>query len=183
VGNDTEDNWVANSFTAGSNSHIVSVSLPIRGNFTDQSITAFIYQGFDLFDPTAGGGLVLLGQTTTTITTTRGDIVTIPLSPPVDLNSGDIFYAAVLIPAVPSSVLPFYSDIMSSPNGADPRNTTPLGRSFFDVALTPSGTFDVMQQVSANITVFGGVHPVLGGAPGDVNDPGNLALWVKGTPP
>jgi hypothetical protein len=186
VGSEAEDNWVANSYTArGSGVHLVSISLPIGDNFTNQPISAFIYQGFDLNDPTAGGGLVLLSQTSTTFTSTRGDILTIPLTSPVDLNAGDIFYAAVMIPGVPggnSGLFPFYEDYSKDSS----LMTNALGRSFYDVGLGApgsgqGGTFDVTQQVSSNITVFGSVHPVLGGAPGDVQDAGNLALWVKGT--
>src|SRR5260370_34116645 len=52
---DPEDSWVANSFTAGANSNIVSISFPIgENNYTNQAIKAFIYQGSDLLDPTAG---------------------------------------------------------------------------------------------------------------------------------
>jgi hypothetical protein len=62
--------------------------------------------------------------------------------------------------------------------------TQALGQSFFDVALTVGGTYDLDQLPanSANITVFGGVHPVLGNAPGDVQAPGNLPLWVNELP-
>jgi hypothetical protein len=180
AGNETEDNWVANSYTAASGAtHIVSISFPINDAFTDQKISGLIYQGFDLNDPTAGGGLILLSQTDTTFTSTRGDIVTITLKTPVDLNVGDFFYAAVLIPGVPSNKFPFANDTA----GAG-LMTQPLGRSFFDVGLTFGGPYDINQLPanSANITVFGGVHPVMMGAPGDVQSPGNLALWVKATP-
>ncbi len=156
------------------------------GNETNQPVSVFIYQGFDLSDPTAGGGLVLLGTTNTTITVTAGDLVTIPLNPPVDVNTGDIFYAAVMIPGVPSGgsgKYPWWVDTMDSA-----RNTTPLGRSFFDVGLGDpgsgqGGSFDVTKQIIANITPFGQVHPVLGGGPNDVVEPGNLSLWVRGALP
>jgi len=186
VGNETEDNWVANSYTARSGTHLVSVEFPIGAAFTNQPVSVFIYQGFDLSDPTAGGGLVLLGTTNTTITVTAGDLVTIPLNPPVDGKTGDIFYAAVMIPGVPSGgsgKYPWWVDTMDSA-----RNTTPLGRSFFDVGLGDpgsgqGGSFDVTKQIIANITPFGQVHPVLGGGPNDVVEPGNLSLWVRGALP
>ncbi len=186
VGSETEDNWVANSFKARSGTHLVSVSFPIAADFTNQPVSVFMYAGFDLQDPTAGGGLVLLGQTNTTFTATVGDIVTIPLNTPIDVNTGDIFYAAVMIPGVPggnSGKFPFYVAIQDAALG-----TTPLGQSFFDVGpgdpgSGQGGTFDITTQVIANITPFGSVHPVLGGGPTDVVDPGNLALFVKGTLP
>ncbi len=90
VGTETEDNWVANSYmvTNADRQHLVAISFPIDAVFTNQPISAFIYQGFDLLDPTAGGGLILLSQTDTTITTTVGDIVTITLNPDVFLGVG-----------------------------------------------------------------------------------------------
>src|SRR5438270_5547891 len=71
---DTEDNWVANSFPVSNadRTHIVSISLPIGDTFTNQPISGLIYQGYDLQDPTAGGGLVLKARTDTTFTSTPG---------------------------------------------------------------------------------------------------------------
>jgi hypothetical protein len=184
-GSETEDCWVANSYKVTDAQHLVAISFPIADAFTNQPISAFIYQGFDTQDPTAGGGLILLSQTDTTITTVRGDIVTITLNPDVFLSAGDIFYAAVMIPGVPGNKYPYQNDRAggSGAHNLPDKGTKPFGRSFFDVGLTPSGPFDVTQQVMANITVFGGVHPVMGGNPGDVNSPGNLALWVKAVSP
>src|SRR5438128_6846132 len=56
--NDSEDNWVANSFpiNLADRTHVVSVTLPIGDTFANQPISALIYQGFDLQDPTSGGG-------------------------------------------------------------------------------------------------------------------------------
>jgi len=186
VTTETEDNWVANSYKVPSTArqHLVSISLQIADASTNQPISAFFYHECDLNDPTAGGGLILLSQTDTTFTSTRGDIITITLNPDVFLSVNDIFYAAVLIPGVPGDVFPFHYDRAggSTANGLPDKGTKPFGRSFFDVGLTVGGPFDVTKQVSANITVFGGVHPVMGGNPGDVQSPGNLALWVKATP-
>jgi hypothetical protein len=181
---DTEDNWVANSYAVNSaGTHIVSISLPLAGSyparegFTNQTISALIYKGADLNDPTAGGGLVLLSQTDMKITSKFGDIVTLTLDNPVDLNPGDIFYAAVLMPGVPPDKYPFYIDVAG---GGLNLGTNPLGRSFFDVGLTFGGPYDVNQLPanSANITVLGGTHPVLGSG---IQSPGNLALWVNAT--
>jgi hypothetical protein len=193
VTTEPEDNWVANSYICSNadRQHLLSVSFPIDATFTNQPISVFIYQGFDLNDPTAGGGLVLLSQTNATITTDVGDIVTIPLNPDVFLNVGDIFYAAVLIPGVPGNKFPFRSDRAggSTSRNLPDKGTKPFGRSFFDVGQGPfdpangAGPFDVNKQVFSNITVFGGVHPLMGGNPGDVQSPGNLALWVKATHP
>jgi hypothetical protein len=98
------------------------------------------------------------------------------LNTPVDFKAGDVFYAAALIPGVQGYApgvsngrFPFYEDDSTlSPY------PTALGQSFYDVGLTLSGPYDV-NQGSANITVLGGTHPVVGP---EINDPGNLALWV-----
>jgi hypothetical protein len=178
---DTEDNWVANSFMAMGQGLITAIEIPIGDTLTNQSITGLIYQGASLTDPTAGGGLMLMGQQTITQSTTPATIVTITFDTPVQVTVGQAFYAAVLIPAVPPNVWPFF-DATSSQSSGMSLGVTALGQSFFDVALTVGGTYELNQLPanSANITVFGGVHPVLGNAPGDVQDPGNLALWVIG---
>jgi hypothetical protein len=102
-------------------------------------------------DPTAGGGLTLMGQKTTTISGTPG-IVTITFDNPVMLPAGQIFYAAVLMPAIPPDHFPFYLDthFVSS-------------RSYFDVGLTFGGPYDINQlpDNSANITPLGGNHPIV----------------------
>jgi hypothetical protein len=183
---DTEDMWVANSFTANpaGDGVITSITLPIADTFTNQPITALIYEGADLNDPTAGGGLMLVGQKTTTFTSVRGTFLTITFDDPgVSVTPGQVFYAAVLIPGVPATKFPLQNDTVGSGNTLGMLlGTQPLGRSFFDVGLTISGPYDINQLPahSANITVFGGVHPVLGGSPGDIQSPGNLALWATG---
>jgi hypothetical protein len=164
---DTQDNWVANSFTARSGAtHIASISLPIADSFTNQPISALIYRGIDYTDPTIGPGLTLLSQTNTTFTSVAGTILTVKLDTPVDLNVGDNFYAAVLIPGVPPLKYPFYND----------KSRGDLGQSFFDVGLTSGAPYDI-DQGSANITPFGGKHPVVGQAV----PAGTLALWVNAT--
>jgi hypothetical protein len=163
---DTQDNWVANSFTARSGAtHIASLSLPIGAAFTNQAISALIYKGIDYTDPTIGPGLTLLSQTDTTFSSVAGTILTVKLDTPVDLNVGDNFYAAVLIPGVPPDKFPFWYDKDHVP-----------GQSFFDVGLTSGAPYDV-NQGSANITPFGGTHPVVGQAV----PAGTLALWVNAT--
>src|SRR6266849_6423723 len=82
-GTETEDNWVANAFqVVDGGTHIVSIEFPIGETYTDLTVDAVIYQGFDLRDPTAGGGLVRLSTTETTITATQGSLVTITLETP-----------------------------------------------------------------------------------------------------
>jgi hypothetical protein len=165
---DTQDDWVANSYTVTSSGmNIVSISIPIYDSFTNQTMTGLIYQGFDVADPTAGGGLLLKAQKD--VTFTSPGIVTITFDTPVAFNSGDIFYAAVLMRAVPANKYPFYNDTSYV--------RSPI-RSFFDTGLTFGGTYDINQlpDNSANITPLGGTHPVVG--PG-VQDPGTLALWVN----
>ena len=183
-GNEAEDCWVANSYTAppASDGVITSIILPIGDTFTDQAITGLIYQGADLMDPTAGGGLTLVGQKAMTVTSVRGTILTITFDDPgVSVTPGQPFYAAVLIPGVPATKFPLHSDSSFSTLGGL-LQTKALGRSFFDVGLTKGGPYDLNQLPanSANITLFGGVHPVLGGNPGDIQSAGNLALWVTG---
>jgi hypothetical protein len=180
---EVEDNWVANSFTISGTdrTHIVAIILPIFATFNNQPISALIYQGVDMNDPTQG--LTLLQRTDTTITTTSGQIVTLTLDTPVDFNVGDIMYAAVLIPGIDppdannlSGVFPFYLDVGTGSGLGGLLQTQPLQQSFFDVGATMGGAWDPSQGV-ANITVMGGTHPVVGVA----QDPGNLALWVYGT--
>jgi hypothetical protein len=177
TGNDAEDSWVANSYTiANANqTNIVSISLPFADTFTNQPISGFIYQGFDLNDPTANGGLVLKARKDTTFSSVPGTILTIALDTPVTFNVGDIMYVAVLIPGVPGSKFPFQLDIGVGSGFGGLLMTQFLGRSFFDVGMTPSGAWDV-NQGSGNITPMGGTHPVVG--PG-IQDAGNLALWAQ----
>ena len=82
-----------------------------------------------------------------------------------------------LIPGVPPTKFPFYSDTGTGSGLGGLLKTTPLGRSFFDVATTIGGTWDV-NQGSDFITVLGGIHPILGAG---IQDPGNLALWAYAT--
>src|SRR5690349_15215434 len=78
---DTQDNWVANSFTARSGAtHIASITLPIADSFTNQPISALIYTGINYTDPTVGPGLTLLSQTDTTFTSLAGTLLTIKLT-------------------------------------------------------------------------------------------------------
>jgi hypothetical protein len=175
LGSETEDNWVANSYTASGQGFINSIVLPIGDTFNNQPISAFIYQGFDLHDPTAGGGLVLLAEKDTTFSSTPGTVLTITFDNQVAIGAGAIFYAAVLIPGVSGNVFPFYLDSATNPSNTN-IGTVPFGRSFFDIGSTFGGPFDV-NQGSANITVTGGNHPILGGS---AQDAGNLALWVIG---
>jgi hypothetical protein len=180
---DVQDNWAANSFPISNadRTHVVSISLPLLDTFTNQPITGLIYQGFDLLDPTAGGGLVLRARKDTTFSSTPGTVVTITLDTPVDFNynstTNEIMYVAVMIPGVPLDKFPFYCDTGAGSGLGGLLKTTPLGRSFFDVATTAGGAWDV-NQGSDFITVLGGTHPVLGAG---IQRPGNLALWAYGT--
>jgi hypothetical protein len=166
---DVQDNWVANSYTASSNGEsIISITLPIGDTFTNKPVSALIYAGFDTMDPTAGGGLMLMGQKDTTFTSVQGTILTITFDNPVTLPASQIFYAAVLIPQVPPDHFPFYND-----------SHYVRSQSFFDIGLTFGGMYDIHQlpDNSANITPLGGNHPIDG--PG-IQSAGSLALWVNG---
>lgn len=147
---DTEDNWVANSYTIlKGGEQIVGITLPIGGQttdvFTNQPISALIYQGFDINDPTANGGLVLMQETDTTFSTTGPSVVTITLDTPVTFSVGDIMYAAVLIPAVPATIFPFNLDVGTGSGLGGLLQTQPLEQSFFDVGLTFGGPYNVNQ--------------------------------------
>jgi hypothetical protein len=163
---DTQDCWVANSYSSTNGESVLSITLPIGDSFTNQPITALIYQGFDLMDPTAGGGLVLMAQKSTTLSGTPG-IVTITFDTPVTIPATGIYYAAVLLPAVAPNKYPFYNDA-----------NYVRSRSFFDTGLTFGGPYDINQlpDNSANITPLGGSHPIVG--PG-IQSAGTLALWVS----
>ncbi len=141
-GVETEDNWVANAFQV------------VAGG-----------QGFDLHDPTAGGGLVRLSTTETTINSVPGDLITITLDTPVDLNVDDIFYAAILIRQVDGAHFPFFND-----------GTIPLGYSFFDVGPVQGGDYDLDQ--TGNATVNGGFHPVVHSG---VQSPGTTLIRANAT--
>lgn len=158
---ETEDNWVANSFQVVSGGNHLSSLTFQADTLNNQVIDAAIYEGNSVTDPS---GLVLISTTSTTLTASAG-WNTIFLDKPVDLATGQIFYAALLLPNVQGGLFPFYEDTGS---------ITPSGRSFFDVGPTVSGTYDLLN--TANATVLGGTHPLLG--PGE-QYAGNLSLRVN----
>ena len=157
-----EDNWVANAFeVVDGGTRLLSIEYPLGETFINQPVTAVIYQGNDISDPS---GLVRIQTTETTITGTAGTNATIVLDDPVDLNVGDVFYAAILIRDVPGNLFPFFN-----------QGTSPLGHSFFDVGPEQSAPYDL--DMTGNATVLGGNHPVVGLA----QSPGNLFLRVNAT--
>jgi hypothetical protein len=165
---DTEDNWVANSFqVVEGGTHLVSLIFLPGWYYTDQPITALVYKGSDLNDPTAGSGLILLTQTDTTITGNSSGYVEITLDAPVDLDVGDVFYTALLMRKVPANQFPFVEDL-----------SNPLGQSFFDVGPNGQDSDWDPNQGSGNITILGGSHPVIGGG---IQRQGNLVLRVRAT--
>jgi hypothetical protein len=169
-GTETEDCWVANSFTATSGgTHITSLTFLVGSALTNQQFTAAIYTGTSLTNPS---GLVRIVPSTTTasITSATNAFATITLATPVDLAVGQIFYAALLSRAVPGTLFPYSSDAQS----AGP--PTPLGRSFFDVGPAQGAAYDL--DVTTRATVLGGTHPIVGVA----QSAGNLALRVNASP-
>jgi hypothetical protein len=165
-GVETEDNWVANAFTVvDGGTRLLSIEYQSGAPFVDQPISAVIYQGFDDMDPSAGGGLVRLQTTDTTITSSIGSTFTIVLDTPVDMNVGDVFYAALLIRGVTGDLFPFYNDA-----------TIPLGHSFFDVGPEQGAPYDL--DSTQNATVNGGTHPVVDSG---VQSPGTTLLRVNAT--
>jgi len=163
-GTETEDNWVANAFqVVDGGTELLSIDYVLGESFTDRPVTAVIYQGVDISDPSAG--LTRIQTTDTTISGVRGAVVTITLDTPVDLNVGDVFYAALLMPGVTGDLFPFNNDRVS-----------PQGHSFFDVGPKQGAPYDL--DMTANATVNGGTHPVVGPM---VQSPGNTALRVNAT--
>lgn len=164
-GVETEDNWVANAFAVvDGGTRLLSIGYQLGENFVDQPVTAVIYQGADISDPSAGGGLVRIQTTEALVTGPRMSLATIVLDTPVDLNIGDVFYAALLIRNVTGDLFPFYND-----------GVGPQGHSFFDVGPAQSAAYDL--DVTGNATVLGAAHPVVGLA----QSPGNLFLRVNAT--
>ena len=148
-GTETEDNWVANAFTVvDGGTRLLSIQLPIGDTFVNQAVSATIYLGADISDPSAGGGLVRLQTNDSMITTLLGDTVTLVFDPPVDMNVGDVFYASVLLPQVDGAHFPFYND-----------GAMILNHSFFDVGPTQGAPYDL--DMTQNATVNGGTHPVV----------------------
>ena len=162
---ETEDNWVANSFqVVADGTRLVSISLYLGQAYSNQDTFAVIYLGSSLTDPS---GLVRIATTEASVTGSAGSYATITFDQPVDLNEGDIFYAAVLLPGVPGNFFPFGNDT----NG-------PLGQSFFDVGPAQGAPYDL--DMTQNATVLGGTHPVVDSG---VQSAGNLMLRVNATTP
>lgn len=163
---ETEDNWVANAFqVADGGTRLLSIDYRLGETFTNRPLSAIIYLGADISDPSAGGGLVRVAQTDTTVSGLQNTVVTIVLDAPVDFNVGDVFYAALLIPGVSGKLFPFYN-----------QGSAPLGHSFFDVGPAQSAPYD--PDMTQNATVLGATHPVVGAG---VQNPGNLHLRVNAT--
>jgi hypothetical protein len=170
-GTETEDCWVANSFiVAAGGTRLNSITFLVGSALTGQSVTAAIYTGTSLTNPS---GLVRIVPSTTTVSVTAltNTFQTITLATPVNLSVGQIFYAALLMPGVPGTLFPFSSDATT------PGPPPPLNRSFFDVGPTQGAAYNL--DMTQNATVLGGTHPVVGAG---VQSPGNLALRVDASP-
>jgi len=144
---------------------------PGGGNFTLQ-VTVILYTGTSLTSPT---GLVRVVPATNTVTLTNqapGSLQTINFATPTFFNTGQIFYAAVLIRGVTGSTFPFASDLFTP--GPSPTNQL---RSFFDVGPTIGGAYNL--DNTANATRLGQNHPVLGGP---AQSAANLVLRVNAIP-
>jgi len=162
---------VANSFSVVvGGTHLTAVNfLAEGGNIpANQPATVAIYTGSSLTDPHAGAGLVRVATGTATLAASPAGpplTYTINLAQPVDLPVGQVFYAGLLLPNV--TTFPFATWAFSAP----------LGRSFFDAGPTLGAPYNL--DNTANLTVLGGVHPVLGAG---VQSPGNLVLGAVATP-
>ena len=169
-GTETEDCWVANAFqVVAAGTRLNSISLFVGSALTNQSVTVTIYNGTSLTVP-SGLSRIVASTNTVSVTSAAETLTNIPLASPVNLSVGQIFYAAVLIRAVPGTLFPFASDAGETPP------VTPLGHSFFDVGPTQGAAYNL--DVTTNATVLGGTHPVVDGA----QSPGNLGLRVLATP-
>jgi MYXO-CTERM domain-containing protein len=169
-GTETEDCWVANSFTAAAGAtHITQLQFLVGSALTNQPVTFMLYNGTSLTNPT-GLSRIVASTTTTTVTSATNTFVTLNFGSPIDLPVGQVFYAAMLMPSVPGSLFPYSSDALSAGSPA------PLGRSFFDVGATQGAPYNL--DVTTGATVLGGNHPVVSFA----QDPGNLAVRVVATP-
>lgn len=158
---DTEDNWVANAFqVVAGGTTLISIDFGVGEDFTDQAVTAAIYMGTSVTDPS---GLVRIATTEAVVNAPAVSIATITLDSPVSLNEGDVFYAALLVRGVLPTAFPFYNNTVA-----------PAGQSFFDVGPNQGDPYDL--DVTTNVTVFGGTHPVVGPL---VQSPGNLILRVN----
>jgi hypothetical protein len=168
-GSETEDNWVANAFVVvdGGN-RLLSIDWPMGETYSAQAVTVAVYQGVDISDPSAGGGLVLLQTNDATVTGAQFSVANIPIDPPVDMNVGDVFYAAFLIRQVPSAPTCCYPFL----NQTD----APAGHSFFDVGPAQGADYDI--TMTQNATVNGGIHPVVDSG---VQSAGNTHLRVNAT--
>jgi hypothetical protein len=163
---ETEDNWVANGFqVVPAGTRLLNVEYQLGNDFTNQNVWVIIYQGCSIDDACACGGLVELQRLLTNISGTQGQTVTIPLTTPINLNVGDVFYAALLIRNVTGDVFPFFNDL-----------AVPHGHSFFDVGYYQGGPYDLDVQ-HFSIKRNGEIHQVVGFA----QDPGNTVLRVNAT--
>ncbi len=178
AGTETEDCWVANSFqTIAGGTRINSITFAL-GNAQPPvttltlQVTVALYTGTSLTDPS---GLVRIVPATNTVILTNavtGTLQTINFATPIDLSTGQIFYAALLIRGVNGSTFPFVDDMFTP--GPSPPNQL---RSFFDVGPTMGGSYDL--DNTANATLLGMSHPVLGGP---AQSAANLVLRVNAVP-
>jgi hypothetical protein len=160
---ETEDNWVANAFqVVAGGTRLLSIDLGLGENFNNNPVTVAIYMGTSVTDPS---GLVRIATTDTTLTGAQGTLGNILLAAPVDLNEGDIFFAAVLLRNVPGTAFPFLNNTVN-----------PHGQSFFDVGPQQGAPYDL--DMTDNVVVLGATHSVVGA---NVQSPGNLILRVNAT--
>ena len=197
---EVEDVWVANSFTVvAGGEQLDSITFKVGGTAAFQSsgpsyfqgatpVTVAIYTGTSMTDPNAGGGLQLVASSVATASPTADVLtwVTIPLANPVVLTPGQIYYAAALTYAVPSSSFPFFEDdhsgLFGGPN--DGLTNPACLQSFFDVG--PGAIGQGYGAINAynlndtqNATALGHSQPVLGGPDNNVQVYGVLELRVN----
>lgn len=171
-GTETEDDWVANSFQAqAGGNRLLSVNYVVGSALTNIPVTVTIYTGTSLTNP-SGLSRVVSSTNTVNVTAAAGTVQTIPLANPVNLAVGQVFYAALLIRGVPGTLFPYVDDHFTGGTSTSPPF---LMRSFFDVGPTQGAAYNL--DNTANATLLGGPHPVVGGG---VQSAANLALRVNG---
>ena len=171
-GTETEDDWVANSFTAvAGGNRLNSITFAVGSALSSRPVTIAIYTGTSLTNP-SGLTRIVASTTNVNVTAAAGALQTIPFAAPVDLPVGQVFYAAMLMRGVPGNLFPYTDDHFTV--GASPPI---MNRSFFDVGPTQSAPYNL--DSTSNATVLGGAHPVVGAG---VQSASNLVLRVNGSP-
>lgn len=150
TGNQAEDNWVGNVFTAtagGTQLQSISLYYPALGygdtdlsTLPDPNITAALYMG------SPGTGLTLVPGSVNSVPLTANSAtwINVPFASLQNIPAGETFTAVLLIQDVPNNYFPFGMDNESSQTV-----------SFYDVSL-PNGSVNVYNLASPNDPTLNG---------------------------